>query len=258
MTASRTVVDTFARGDQPVYGINTGFGSFAEVRIPTRVARRAAGQPASQSCRRRRRSAACSVVRATMALRANVLAKGFSGIRARDAGAPHRSAESRRASVVPSRGSVGASGDLAPLAHLALVLIGEGEAWHDDRRESGRRRAAPRRTRAADAGAEGRPGSHQRHATVHGAARARLASAPAPRARGRHHGRAEHRRPAGLDASVRSPHSRRAGYDRPGGLRRKPQESDGRERHQRRACQLRAGAGRLLDALRAAGARRGA
>ncbi len=126
--AARAVVDRHATGDAPVYGINTGFGSLAEVRI----ARDALGELQ----RNLLRSHAAGVgeplprraVRATMALRANVLAKGYSGIRrdtlellidALNAGVlPH----------VPSRGSVGASGDLAPLAHLALVLIGEGLA----------------------------------------------------------------------------------------------------------------------------------
>ena len=138
VTAARSVVDAFARGDQPVYGINTGFGNFAEVRIPShslaelqvnllRSHAAGVGDPLP-----------VPVVRATMALRANVLAKGFSGI---SLGTLERLIDLLNRGVhpvVPSRGSVGASGDLAPLAHLALVLIGEGEAWHDDdRRESG-------------------------------------------------------------------------------------------------------------------------
>ncbi|HZL94399.1 MAG TPA: aromatic amino acid lyase, partial [Vicinamibacterales bacterium] len=137
VTASRTVVDTFARGDQPVYGINTGFGNFAEVRIPR-------NSLAELQVNLLRSHAAgvgdplpVPVVRATTALRANVLAKGFSGI---SLGTLERLIDLLNRGVhpvVPSRGSVGASGDLAPLAHLALVLIGEGEAWHDDRRESG-------------------------------------------------------------------------------------------------------------------------
>ena len=128
--AARDVVDEFARGDRPVYGINTGFGNFAEVRIPheslaelqvnlLRSHAAGVGDPLP-----------VPVVRATMALRANVLAKGFSGIRLDTL--EHLLDLLNRGvhPVVPSRGSVGASGDLAPLAHLALVLIGEGEAWH--------------------------------------------------------------------------------------------------------------------------------
>jgi histidine ammonia-lyase len=135
--AARAVVDRFAQGDAPVYGINTGFGSFAEVRIPTesldalqlnllRSHAAGVGEPLP-----------VAAVRAMTALRANVLAKGFSGIRAETLQLLVELLNRRVHAVVPSRGSVGASGDLAPLAHLALVLIGEGETWHEERRESG-------------------------------------------------------------------------------------------------------------------------
>ena len=135
--AAREVVDEFARGDQPVYGINTGFGNFAEVRIP-------AESLAELQVNLLRSHAAgvgellpVPVVRATMALRANVLAKGFSGLRLDTLDHLLDLLNRGVHPVVPSRGSVGASGDLAPLAHLALVLIGEGEAWHGDARVSG-------------------------------------------------------------------------------------------------------------------------
>jgi len=135
--SSREVVDEFARGDQPVYGINTGFGNFADVRIP-------AESLAELQVNLLRSHAAgvgellpVPVVRATMALRANVLAKGFSGIRLDTLDHLLDLLNRRVHPVVPSRGSVGASGDLAPLAHLALVLIGEGEAWHGDSRVPG-------------------------------------------------------------------------------------------------------------------------
>jgi histidine ammonia-lyase len=135
--ASRAVVDEFAVGERPVYGINTGFGSFAEVKIPheslgalqvnlLRSHAAGVGEPLS-----------IPVVRAMMALRANVLAKGFSGIREETLQQLVELLNRRVHPVVPARGSVGASGDLAPLAHLSLVLIGEGEAWHEDRREPG-------------------------------------------------------------------------------------------------------------------------
>ena len=137
VSASRTVVDAFARGDQPVYGINTGFGNFAEVRI-------AAESLAELQVNLLRSHAAgvgdplsIPVVRATMALRANVLAKGYSGIRIETLDRLIDLLNHAVHPVVPSRGSVGASGDLAPLAHLALVLIGEGEAWNGDGRMSG-------------------------------------------------------------------------------------------------------------------------
>jgi histidine ammonia-lyase len=137
VAAARVVVDEFARHDEPTYGINTGFGNFAEVKI--------AAESLSELQLNLLRSHAAGVgeplplpvVRAMMALRANVLAKGFSGIRVETLELLIALLNQRVHPVVPSRGSVGASGDLAPLAHLALVLIGEGEAWHDGRREPG-------------------------------------------------------------------------------------------------------------------------
>ncbi len=137
VTGARDVVDDFASRDAPTYGINTGFGSFAEVTIPAdslaqlqvnllRSHSAGVGEPLS-----------IPVVRAMMALRANVLAKGFSGIRLDTLERLVTALNARVHPVVPSRGSVGASGDLAPLAHLALVLIGEGEAWHEGARVSG-------------------------------------------------------------------------------------------------------------------------
>ncbi len=129
--AARAVVDRVAQGDAPVYGINTGVGSFAEVRIP------ADSLGALQVNLLRSHAAGVGdplpvpAVRAMMALRANVLAKGFSGIRPETLEQLVALLNRRVHPVVPSRGSVGASGDLAPLAHLALVLIGEGEAWTD-------------------------------------------------------------------------------------------------------------------------------
>jgi histidine ammonia-lyase len=130
--ASRAVVDRVARGDRPAYGINTGFGSFADVRI--------APEALEELQVNLLRSHAAGVgdplprraVRATMTLRANVLAKGFSGIGVDALEALIALINKGVHPVVPERGSVGASGDLAPLAHLALVLIGEGEASIDD------------------------------------------------------------------------------------------------------------------------------
>ena len=80
-----------------------------------------------------------------MLIRANVLAKGFSGIRPMVAERLCDMLSRGVTPVVPSQGSVGASGDLAPLAHMALVLIGEGEAEFEGAVLAGRRSAAPRR-----------------------------------------------------------------------------------------------------------------
>jgi histidine ammonia-lyase len=130
--AARAIVERRARGDEPAYGINTGFGSFAEVKIApdaldalqlNLLRSHAAGIGDPLPAR---------TVRATMALRANVLAKGFSGISLATLDALVALLNAGVHPRVPARGSVGASGDLAPLAHLALVLIGEGEVLDDD------------------------------------------------------------------------------------------------------------------------------
>ncbi len=127
VAAARAVVDAKADGDEAVYGVNTGFGNFAETRIDKHdlaalqlnlLRSHAAGVDTPLPVR---------TVRAAMALRANVLAKGFSGIRVDTLEALLAMLNRGVHPRVPSRGSVGASGDLAPLAHLALVLVGEGE-----------------------------------------------------------------------------------------------------------------------------------
>jgi histidine ammonia-lyase len=131
VAASRAVVDAKAAGDEPVYGINTGFGSFAETRVD------AAALGALQVNLLRSHAAGfgerlpAATVRAMMALRANVLARGHSGIRLETLDLLLGMLNRGVVPAVPSRGSVGASGDLAPLAHLSLVLIGEGEVLAD-------------------------------------------------------------------------------------------------------------------------------
>jgi histidine ammonia-lyase len=127
VTASRRTIEAaVARGDT-IYGVNTGFGKLAHVRIKPEQARAlqlnlirshasGVGDPLSTEA-----------VRAMMLLRANVLVRGTSGVRA---ALPELIVEMLNRGVhprVPSQGSVGASGDLAPLAHLALAMIGEGE-----------------------------------------------------------------------------------------------------------------------------------
>ena len=128
VTVARAVVDRKAAGETPVYGINTGFGALAETAIPrdqlgalqlNLLRSHAAGVGEPLPVR---------AVRASMALRANVLAKGFSGIRPETLELLIAMLNRGVHPVVPGRGSVGASGDLAPLAHLALVLVGEGAA----------------------------------------------------------------------------------------------------------------------------------
>ena len=119
------------------YGVNTGFGRFVSESIPP--------EHAAELQLRLLRSHACGVgepypddvVRAAMLLRANALAKGFSGARVETIELLLDVLRAGIVPYVPSRGSVGASGDLAPLAHLALPLVGEGEATVDGRRVTG-------------------------------------------------------------------------------------------------------------------------
>jgi histidine ammonia-lyase len=139
MHAARQVVDRAAHGrSEHTYGVNTGFGRFVSQSIPEELT--------EELQLRLLRSHACGVgdpypdevVRAAMLLRANALAKGRSGARAELVELLLACLERGVLPVVPSRGSVGASGDLAPLAHLALPLVGEGEAWFDGERLPGR------------------------------------------------------------------------------------------------------------------------
>ncbi len=128
MEVSRALVERLASGEEAIYAVNTGVGLLADVRIPRedldqlqrnviRSHAAGVGEPLARE-----------VVRAMMLIRANVLAIGFSGIRPLVAGRLCELLNRGVTPVVPSQGSVGASGDLAPLAHMALVLIGEGEA----------------------------------------------------------------------------------------------------------------------------------
>jgi histidine ammonia-lyase len=131
MRASRQVVETAAASPSRTYGVNTGFGRLVTKTIPPELA--------DELQIRLLRSHACGVgdpypdeiVRAALLLRANALASGHSGTRVEVAELLLECLARRVLPRVPSRGSVGASGDLAPLAHLALPLIGEGEAWFD-------------------------------------------------------------------------------------------------------------------------------
>lgn len=133
----RAYVDDLVTQDVPVYGVNTGFGKFAEVHISSDDAR------ALQ--RNLVFSHSCGVgdplgpeeTRAMMLLRANVLAKGYSGVRPCVLETLLAALNAGVLPVIPSKGSVGASGDLAPLAHLTAVLIGEGEAFFNGRRLPG-------------------------------------------------------------------------------------------------------------------------
>lgn len=134
MERSRAVVERLAAGRDPLYGLSTGFGALATVTIPPdrrhslqqallRSHAAGVGEPVEEE-----------VVRAMMFLRARTLALGYSGTRPRVAQAMVDAVNAGLVPVVPEHGSLGASGDLAPLAHAALALLGEGEALVDGER----------------------------------------------------------------------------------------------------------------------------
>ena len=134
IAASRKVIEEIVARDTVVYGVNTGFGKLSDVRVPQDELRQlqlnlvrshacGIGQPLSEP-----------EVRAMMLLRANVLALGFSGIRWEVIELLCELLNRRVHAVIPEKGSVGASGDLAPLAHLALSVVGEGEVFFEGQR----------------------------------------------------------------------------------------------------------------------------
>ena len=138
IAASRELVDRWVAEDRIIYGITTGFGALSHTRITgsqTRQLQRnilmshasGVGDPLPEE-----------VVRAIMAIRLHDLAMGYSGIRIETYRQLMELVNRGVCPVVPEKGSVGASGDLAPTAHLCLVLIGEGEAFYRGRRMSGR------------------------------------------------------------------------------------------------------------------------
>ncbi len=131
------LVAEIAAGNEPVYGVNTGFGDLATMRVPhedLRALQRnllrshavGVGPPLAED-----------VVRAILLLRANTLAAGRSGVRVEIIELLCDMLNRHVHPVIPRHGSVGASGDLAPLAHAALVLIGEGETVSEGRRRPG-------------------------------------------------------------------------------------------------------------------------
>jgi histidine ammonia-lyase len=137
VTKSRKVVDKFVNEEKVVYGITTGFGKFSDVLISkdkTKKLQRnlivshacGVGEPLHEE-----------IVRGIMLLRANALSKGFSGIRLSTLNTLLDMLNKGVHPVIPEKGSLGASGDLAPLAHMVLVMLGEGEAYYHGERMPG-------------------------------------------------------------------------------------------------------------------------
>ncbi len=134
---SRKYVERLVKDDAIVYGVTTGFGKFSNVKIDhddllklqenlIMSHQTGVGEPFPED-----------VARAIMLLRANTLAKGFSGVRTCVLLTLLTMLNKRVHPVIPRKGSVGASGDLAPLAHLAGVVIGQGQAWYNGQRLPG-------------------------------------------------------------------------------------------------------------------------
>ena len=129
IASARTLIDSWVESDQTVYGVTTGFGEFANVRIALKDIEQlqenlilshaaGAGDPLPPE-----------VVRAMMALRVNALSKGFSGARLATVQLVLDMLNHGITPVIPSQGSVGASGDLVQLAHLVLAMMGKGKVW---------------------------------------------------------------------------------------------------------------------------------
>src|SRR5699024_5477551 len=136
--SSRGLVDEWVNNEKIVYGITTGFGKFSDVFIT---------KDETETLQKNLIiSHACGVgealdeevVRGVMLLRANALAKGFSGIRLSTLETLMDMLNKGVHPVIPEKGSLGSSGDLAPLAHMVLVMLGEGEAFYEGKRISGK------------------------------------------------------------------------------------------------------------------------
>jgi histidine ammonia-lyase len=137
IAASRAMLEKLVEEEAVVYGITTGFGRFSDVNISRKdaiqlqknlIASHAAavGEPLAEE-----------VVRAALLLRLNALARGYSGVRPILVERLTEMLNRNVVPVIPEQGSLGASGDLAPLSHLALVLTGQGEAFYGDERMPG-------------------------------------------------------------------------------------------------------------------------
>ncbi len=135
---SRKIVDKFVDQQKTVYGITTGFGKFSDVTISKEETKQlqknlimthavGVGNPLD-----------VEIVRAVILLRANALSKGYSGIRLSTLETLIEMLNKGVHPVIPEKGSLGASGDLAPLSHMVLVMIGLGKAWYKGERMSGK------------------------------------------------------------------------------------------------------------------------
>jgi histidine ammonia-lyase len=138
ITQTRAAVDRLVADGVVAYGITTGFGHFKDKIIPPEQVRRLQRNLVRSHAVGVGPDLPAPVVRAMLLVRANTLARGYSGVRPVIIQTLVDCLNQRVHPRIPAQGSLGASGDLAPLAHLALVLMGEGEADYDGKRMSGR------------------------------------------------------------------------------------------------------------------------
>ena len=134
---SRAIVDKILASEEPVYGISTGFGAFSRVFVSKEEREKLQRNLILSHAAGVGENLPEDVVRAAMLLRANSLAKGYSGIKLATVEMLLAMLNHRIHPAIPAKGSVGASGDLAPLAHMVLVMLGEGEAFAGGRLMSG-------------------------------------------------------------------------------------------------------------------------
>ncbi len=174
VVAAAASVERIVAGGETVYGVNTGFGLLANTRIPDeRLAElqtnlilshsAGLGDPLPRH-----------VTRLMIVLKLLGLGRGYSGVRPVVIEALQALLDRDAMPVIPSQGSVGASGDLAPLAHMTAALMGHGSIDVAGDAYACRRRAREARDAAAQARAQGRPCAHQRHANVDRARARRL------------------------------------------------------------------------------------
>jgi histidine ammonia-lyase len=135
--ASAAIIAKAARGDTPVYGVNTGFGKLASIRIPPEDTATLQRNLILSHCAGVGETIPRNITRLMMALKLLSLGRGASGVRWSLIELLEGMLAKDVTPIVPAQGSVGASGDLAPLAHMTAVIIGEGEAVHKGERMKG-------------------------------------------------------------------------------------------------------------------------
>lgn len=128
---SRKVVDDFVEQEKVIYGITTGFGKFSDVFISKDQTKELQKNLIVSDCCGVGNDLSEEIVRASMLLRINALVKGYSGIRLSTINTLIDMLNKGVHPRVPEKGSVGASGDLCPLSHIVLVMIGQGEAYYE-------------------------------------------------------------------------------------------------------------------------------